>query len=644
MLATLFALSTHAATLQQQREAFRAVYPEAELANWQAVVDQQDILRDYVLWPDLRAAWLRASLARKDRDDAEVNQFLNQYGTLKPARELRYRYSLQLASEQRMPEYLAIYQQFYQGLEIAKLDCLALHAELLAGEEKKIVNRAQYLWLVGKSQAEECDPVFEHFQQTGQIDRDLYEQRYELAIAAKQFSLARYVSKSLDQVFYDEATQWLAAQNQPANFIRAHATRSDEATHRKQLAYAAERLAYSDPALADELWQSVLPDYSFAADVVTSMSRHIALWSARTHQANAYQLLSELPTPARDTEVRRWQARSSLRAEEWHDVITSIESMNPEERETDAWRYWYAQSLRETGRNDEADSLFGSLAQQRNYYGFLAADAIDDAYALSYADSVSEEKVLESLSSRSAIIRARELYFTGLEGRGRSEWDNAVANLNATEKMQAALLARRWGWHSRAIATAASVGQFDDLRLRYPLPYQEEFSEHAAAAQVSPSWAYGVARSESLFMRDVRSSAGAIGLMQLMPATGKSSARQLNQPYYGRHTLTDPSMNILLGTYYLGKMFGRFDNNMAMATAAYNAGPHRVERWRPQSGSLDARIWIENIPYKETRGYVRRVLETDVIFHWRLTGNVRRISDNLESVPAQESEQLAITD
>jgi soluble lytic murein transglycosylase len=132
--------------------------------------------------------------------------------------------------------------------------------------------------------------------------------------------------------------------------------------------------------------------------------------------------------------------------------------------------------------------------------------------------------------------------------------------------------------------------------------------------------------------------------MQLMPDTGKSSARQLNYPYYGRQTLTDPASNILLGTYYLGQMYDRFDNNMVMATAAYNAGPHRVEQWRPPSGSQDARIWIENIPYNETRGYVRRVLETDVIFNWRLTGNVRRITESLDSVPAQESDQVAISD
>ena len=133
-------------------------------------------------------------------------------------------------------------------------------------------------------------------------------------------------------------------------------------------------------------------------------------------------------------------------------------------------------------------------------------------------------------------------------------------------------------------------------------------------------------------MRDIRSSAGAVGIMQLMPATGRSAAREIKLPYAGLATLTDSTSNIRLGTYYLGKMYDRFDDNRVLATAAYNAGPHRVEGWLPESGALDARIWIENIPFNETRNYVRRVLTDEAIFYWRLTGRLRRISAELPQI------------
>jgi soluble lytic murein transglycosylase len=248
-----------------------------------------------------------------------------------------------------------------------------------------------------------------------------------------------------------------------------------------------------------------------------------------------------------------------------------------------------------------------------------------------------DEAAIAELAERQDLIRARELFLVGQDGRGRSEWDAVVGQFEPQQKMQAAILAQRWGWHSRAIAAAASVGEFDDLLLRYPLPFQNTFEQYSAEASIPLTWAYGVARSESLFMRDVRSSAGAVGLMQLMPATGRKVAKQIQLSYSGLNTLTDPGSNIRLGTAYLAQMAERFDGNRVLATAAYNAGPHRVESWLPETGTLDARVWIENIPFNETRQYVRRVLEAETIFHWRMTGEVRRLSDELLLVQADSS-------
>ena len=236
-------------------------------------------------------------------------------------------------------------------------------------------------------------------------------------------------------------------------------------------------------------------------------------------------------------------------------------------------------------------------------------------------------------TKQAAVVQA--LFLVGLDGRGRSEWDAVAALLDPEQKVQAAKLASRWGWHSRAISTIASVGQYDDLSLRYPLPYHSTFEQHAATANIPSQWAYGIARSESLFMRDVRSSAGAIGLMQLMPATGREIAATISLPYSGIDTLTNPQSNIRLGTTYLGQMAERYGGNRVLATAAYNAGPHRVDNWLPESGTQDARIWIENIPFNETREYVQRVLAAETIFHWRMTGEIRRLSSELPQVDSE---------
>ena len=298
--------------------------------------------------------------------------------------------------------------------------------------------------------------------------------------------------------------------------------------------------------------------------------------------------------------------------------------------------------LQRLGQQQAASTEFETLANERSYYGFLAADELGMPYALAPTELQPDEAKIRTLAARPDVVRARELFFVGLEGRGRSEWDSLLGLLSDDQKLQAAILANRWGWHSRAIATAASIGEYDDLAIRYPLPYQQSFEEYSSIASIPSTWAYGIARSESLFMRDVRSHAGAIGLMQLMPATGRDVAKKINLPYSGLPTLVDPVSNIHLGTTYLSEMVKRYDGNPVPATAAYNAGPRRVDAWLPQDGAIDARIWIENIPFNETRKYVKRVLAAQTIFHWRMTGDMRRLSNELSVVKAPSKiEQLA---
>jgi soluble lytic murein transglycosylase len=630
--------------IDKQRALFRQVYAEVERGRWEAVDALSDgdqaLLQEYVLWPDLRAAWFRADIRKADPGALEA--FLDHYGILKPARELRYRYALHLASSGQLEQYLRIYRAYYQGLGVARLDCIALHAEIEAGAGDRIEPRGRDLWLTGHSQAQECDPVFEYMLEQGQLTEEDYRARYALAIEARELNRARWLARSLDEVLLDEANNWLRAGSHSEHFVETHGQRADSEIAHEQLAYAIKRITYRDPQIALELWEGVEDSDAFPAELRHATLRHIALWTARDNLPGAYELLTSLPLDAQDEEVMRWRARVSLRAGRWADLLSDIAMMTAAERDSEQWRYWRGIALARSGRDVAAAAALEPLAAERSYYGFLAADELGVSYAFADDTLRADETVIRALSHREDLVRARELFLVGLDSRGRSEWDAAVALLSPEEKAQAAVLAHRWGWHSRAIATAASVGHYDDLALRYPLPFKQTFEQHAASASIPMTWALGIARSESLFMRDVRSRAGAIGLMQLMPATGRQVAQELQLSYSGLDTLTDPNHNIRLGTTYLGSMVERYDGNHVLATAAYNAGPHRVDRWLPQTGVVDARVWIENIPFNETRKYVRRVMAAETIFHWRLTGEVRRLSDRLPQIePLPADQRLA---
>jgi soluble lytic murein transglycosylase len=616
--------------IEKQRAVFRAVYPEVERGNWQPVLQHEQMLRDYVLWPDLNASYFRARL--KLADHAEVAKFLDRYGMLKPARELRYQFALHLADAGHLSEYLEIYRQYYQGVNIAKLDCLALQAEIRQGEDDQVIDRGLDLWLTGRSQAEECDPVFAYLRSVNALTAEHFEKRYVMAVDELHFSLAGYLSKPLPAEYLEQAKSWLKAQNDSLDFLRSQQSRVNDEVGRRQLIYAIERIAFNEPLLALENWRALQKKHQFASEQRRHISRHIALWAARRQLPEARALLYDLPPDAVDTEVRRWMIRTSLRREEWDKVLRAIALLPEDEQHAEEWRYWEAMALKYAGQAEPAAARLNTLASTRSYYGFLASDALGNDYTFAHKQLNADDEVAAKLVQTPALIRARELFHVGLEGRGRSEWDAAVSELGAHEQTQAAILAHQWGWHSRAIATASLVGEFDDLTIRYPLPWQKDFEQFSRDANVDESWAFGIARSESLFMRDIRSDAGAIGVMQILPETGRRMAREIRHPYSGRATLTDSASNIRLGTMYLRKMFERFDENRVLATAAYNTGPLNVEAWLPDSKPLDARIWIENIPYNETRQYVRRVLTAGTIFHWRLTGQTRRLSTELSTI------------
>ena len=619
--------------IEQQRELFMATYPEAERGSWTAVTaldagDRQR-LESYVLWPDLRAAYLRATLSRQS--PATIERFLDAHQTSRPARNLRYRYALSLARRGEHARFLELYRSYYQGREIARLDCLALDAELELGQSWRVAPRAQALWLVGHSQADECDSVFAWAKAAGHLPPKLYRERFELAIEARAFGRARWLGKSLGPEYVARAEAWQEAAGRPAALIRSAGRAADDDA-RARIVYAFERLTFRDPLEALALWQDAGSRHPFTTAETDRIERHIALWTARDALPGAYELLESLAPTARNTEVMRWRARVALREGEFARLLADIGAMPPGEANRDEWRYWQAVALAETDSSEAAQAEFRKLAAERSYYGFLAADFLGTGYAFGDELLEPDSAVLTELSRRQDLIRARELYLVGLDSRGRAEWDLAVNYLSDAHKLQAAILAHRWGWHSRAIATAASAGSYDDLSLRYPLPFVDAFTAAADAASVPKHWAYGIARSESLFMRDVRSGAGAVGLMQLMPATGREVARQLAIRYEGLATLTDPVANIRLGTGYLGRMSKRFGGNRVLATAAYNAGPHRVDAWLPEQKPIETRVWIETIPFNETRAYVRRVLAAETIFRWRLTGKTERLSPLVDDI------------
>jgi soluble lytic murein transglycosylase len=638
LLLTTFALliatpSGAGAAVDSQRKAFREALPQAEAGNWAGVEPHLAALSDYPLLPDLRAAWLR-SRNGTGRDD-EFAEFLKQYPDLGFSAGLRRHWAGSLARRGEWARYLALYEAHYAGSNDTVLHCHALTARIRLGRTDGLEPEAIRRWLAPVSQPDECDPAFEWLAQRGALTAEHRRQRMELALHAGQFGLANWLARPLGEAAVAEVGRWERMHADPKARIGLPANWQDTAGERALLLHGFHRLASTDPGAAAEQWPRFRERFAFGAEERAGIDRRIAMVHAWRLMPGARAMLDKLPEDSHDSDTRAWRVRLAIRAQDWQAIDEALGGLAPDTASEPVWRYWRARSLEADGRKAEAKPIFGELATERGYYSFMSADRIGADYNWRHAQTVPNEDVIAILDGRPDVRRPRELFFTGLETSGRVEWQQVMAKLSAAERAQASIMATRWGWYSRAITAASGGGVEDDLDLRFPLPWRPVFEDRSKRAGINKAWAYGVARSESLFMPDVSSGAGAIGLMQLMPATGRETARRAGIPYQGQRTLLDPDTNVALGTTYLAEMLQRFGNHRVLATAAYNAGPGRVDRWLPDEGALPAEVWVESVPFNETRGYIQRVLASEAVFEWRLSGDTVRISDAMQPVPSK---------
>jgi soluble lytic murein transglycosylase len=341
-----------------------------------------------------------------------------------------------------------------------------------------------------------------------------------------------------------------------------------------------------------------------------------------------------------DPEVPEWRARLALRAGDWKEALQDINGLS--DADWTEWRYWRARSLEALGRTSEAKALYRELAKTPDYYGFLAADRLHLDYSIVEEASRPSDDVITQLESRAGFIRARELVYAGLYPQADAEWEAATHGLSAAARCQAALMAQRWGWYARVIPALAGGGCWQDLSLIYPIAYQDTLAPQAKRLALDLSWVYGLIRQESVFRPNAVSHVGALGLMQLMPDTGRRVSERIGMNLEGPRALLDPDTNLTVGSAYLSSLLERFSGSEPLATAAYNAGENRVDDWLPDSGTLPADVWIDTIPFTQTRLYVHNVMAHTVIFDWRLHGKPQRLSERIGQVEAAVNAPLLV--
>ncbi|MES9923885.1 MAG: transglycosylase SLT domain-containing protein [Candidatus Thiodiazotropha endolucinida] len=531
-------------------------------------------------------------------------------------KKLRSHWLALLAKEKLWASYL---QFSYQGGAVGQ-QCNRLQAMIETGKAHEAFNFVEPIWLSGRSQPKACDPVFKAWIAAGNLTTSLVWERINLAMSAGRSRLARYLKRYLPPAEKSMVDRWLKIYRHPEQVVtllkNTHPMRDEMVTQ------AIRRLAWRDLDAAYIAWkkfhnQAIFSDYQQRKIVYALASR---LAREPNKQINQ-QLISLLPSHLQlDSALSEKLLQAALQENDWQWVLQTIDTLSPKEREQEQWRYWHSRALIELGRKQEGKTLLQSLATERSYYGFLAAQRLGDEPNLTHMALQADRQLVETLAMHPGLIRARELIRLDRPFLARQEWNLAFKDANQDELKAAARLAQHWEWPSQTILTLARLRHWNDLELRFPLAHRQAIADQARDHGIDTAWIYAILRQESAFISDARSTAGARGLMQLMPKTAKQVAKELKQSPVKLEDLYQPEVNIKLGAGYLNKVYRQLQESPVLATAAYNAGPHRVLSWLPEQ-SQASDIWIETVPFRETREYLKRVFAYTVIYSYRL-GNL----------------------
>jgi soluble lytic murein transglycosylase len=298
----------------------------------------------------------------------------------------------------------------------------------------------------------------------------------------------------------------------------------------------------------------------------------------------------------------------------------------------DRWQYWLAQAGLRSGELELSSESLQQLATRANYYGFLAADELGLAYNICPLQPDVDAVEIDRIANIDGFPRALELRKAGLDNWAVAEWSLAAGRLPTGELKVAAALARREAWYDRAIFALGNSGDLRFYEWRFPLLWEAEIKREAAINKLDPAWVYGTIRSESAMVETARSPANAYGLMQVTAATGKQVAKKHGLAWHGKAQLKTAAGNLPLGTAFMGDLLQDFRHNPVLVSGSYNAGPNAVKRWLNTRPLGEAAIWIETLPYFETRDYIPRVLAFTTIYDWRMGGPVKRISERMPNI------------
>lgn len=523
-----------------------------------------------------------------------------------------------------------------------ELSCLALRARLERQQDAGALDEARPLWFATTDLHEACQPLMQRLIAGGGLTRDDLWARMRRLMEARKLGAANAVARQLPSRETPDARKLEAVLDNPARYLaRLPANFAATRPGRELALFGVARVARADPAVAATQWRAI--EHRFD-DVDRGYAWGQIAWQAAVnHLPEAVEWFDRANATALGDEQLAWRARAALRAQDWPRLAQAIADMPPRLAEQPDWIYWAARALAARGRDEEAARLYEKIAGQPSFYGNLADEELGRAIAVPPKASPPSTGELAAVRANPGLRRALAVLRTDLRIEGVREWVWNLRGMDDRQLLAAAELAREAGVWDRAINTADRTRAEHDYSLRYLAPYRDQVAARAREVALDDGWVYGLMRQESRFVIDARSSVGAKGLMQLMPATARWVAKKIGLADFHPSRVTDMDTNVTLGTRYLKMVLESLDNHPVLASAAYNAGPGRAKKWRADR-PLEGAIYAETIPFNETRDYVKKVMSNAVYYATLFEHKPQSLKARLGVIRARGAAELAAAD
>ena len=609
-----------------QRELYaqaRAAISSGQTSRFNKLAKQLD---DYALRPYLDYYRLRARVGTVSAK--QVLDFYEDHEDLPAAGVLYGRWLKELGKRRQWPE---LRNHYVETGDVATR-CYYLRALYADDQKDAAFDGAAELWVQPKSQPKECDPLFDVWLKSDKFTEDLAWQRLYASIMANERTLARYLTRFLSGANKAAGEALYRVHVAPSSITAASRHRTDSDRMRTVVEHGLTRLAAREPDKAARAWREFRKRGHFDELATQRIDEVIAVGLAEEGDFPGRRARDAITSPGAIEDL----ATAAVKHLDWDEIVVWAQRLPPDVLAKSQWQYWLARALLEDESDSErAAAMLAALARQRHYYGFLAARHLGLPGEMNSARLPLDSVDLARLRQNPHIQRAVELFAVNDGINARREWYRALEGFDTDAQVIAAELAASYGMTSLAIRTANIADARDHLHLRFPIVHEPQFRRASLRTNLPVSLLIAIARQESALQDDARSHANARGLMQMLPSTAQMVARRARMPSPSATDLYDPGTNIALASYHLAWLIQRYQGQTPLAIAAYNAGEHRVDRWIKEADKLPMEVWIERIPFRETRNYVKNVLAFRHVYAHKLNSHIPLLGPSEHTVRVQ---------